>query len=134
MKCTDCDFSFAYSTLDNSKALYGGIFNIENSAKGTVTASSMIGTKATYQGGVMSVTQSGISQPTVTKISFVNCQKIEDASAQDGGVFYVNQPYINITLDRVKIKRPQAAAGAVAFIERALQFEILNSQIQDLNA
>lgn len=46
----------------------------------------------------------------------------------------MNQPYINITLDRVKIQRPRAAAGAVAFIERALQFEILNSQIQDINA
>jgi hypothetical protein len=48
MKCTDCEFSFAFSDLDNSKAFYGGAFYIENQATGTVTASSMIGTKAIY--------------------------------------------------------------------------------------
>jgi len=48
MKCSDCDFSFTNSNLDNNKALYGGIFNIENSASGTVTSSSLIGTKAIY--------------------------------------------------------------------------------------
>jgi len=48
MKCTDCDFSFAFSDLDNSKALYGGVFYIENQARGTVSSSSMIGTKAIY--------------------------------------------------------------------------------------
>ena len=56
MKCSDCEFSFTNSNLDNNKALYGGVFNIENSASGTVTSSSLIGTKAIYQGGVMSVT------------------------------------------------------------------------------
>lgn len=82
----------------------------------------------------MSVIQSGISQPTVTKISFINCQKIEDSTSEQGGVFYVNQPYINITLDKVSIKRPLATSGAVAHIERALQFEILNSKIEDITA
>lgn len=93
---------------------------VENSASGLVMSSSFIGTKAKLQGGVMSVTQSGITQPTITKIEFRNCPKIEDSRADMGAVIYINQPYINITLNSVKISRPVARNGAVAHIERAL--------------
>ena len=48
MKCTDCDFTFTNSNLDFNRALYGGIFNIENSATGSVISSSLVGTKAIY--------------------------------------------------------------------------------------
>lgn len=55
MKCSNCKFTIANSTMDGSRAYSGGAFFVENQAGGTVTNTSLKNVMAVTQGGVMSV-------------------------------------------------------------------------------
>ncbi len=47
MKCRNCYFEYASSTLDGARAESGGAFMIENNAEGIIRATSFDGTRAT---------------------------------------------------------------------------------------
>ncbi len=57
---------------------------------------------------------------------------IQGSTADIGGVFYINQPMINIYLKNVRIMEPEATTMAgIVFIQRGNIFSIENSEIKD---
>ena len=133
-KCSNCNFTIAGGNMDGSLALSGGAIMVENSASGLITSTTFIGTSALYFGGVMSLTMAGLSSPTPSNVTFRQCPNITSNSAKAGGVFYFNQPYITVILDRVVIMNPSATAGGVAKIDSGGGFIMLNSQIANVQA
>lgn len=90
MKCNGCNFTISGGNMDYNQALSGGIFMVENSATGLIQSTSFVGTKAKLYGGLMSVTQSGLTAPSPSTITFLNCQNIKNVRADMGGIFYLN--------------------------------------------
>ena len=121
IKCSNCNFTIAGGNMDGSLALSGGAIMVENS-------------HSLYFGGVMSLTMAGLSSPTPSNVTFRSCPNITSNSAKAGGVFYFNQPYITVILDRVVIMNPSATAGGVAKIDSGGGFIMLNSQIANVRA
>ena len=134
LKCADCEFSIMEGTMDYNRAVYGGVFMVENAGQGIITSTSFINATALMQGGVMSIQQSGVSKEVYSSITFYNCMYIEDTYAGQGGVFFISQPYISVYLNKIKISNPSAFSGGVAFIENARRFEIIDSEISDFKA
>jgi hypothetical protein len=47
---------------------------------------------------------------------------------------YVSQPYISVYLNKVKISKPTAISGGLAFVENAYRFDVVDSEISDFRA
>jgi hypothetical protein len=59
---------------------------------------------------------------------------MQESNARQGGVFFVSQPFISVYLNKVKISKPTAISGGVAYVENALRFDIVDSEISDFKA
>lgn len=90
MKCLNCEFNITYGTMDYNRAVYGGVFLVENAGQGIIYATSFVNTTALMQGGVMSIQQSGVMKKQYTSITFSNCKYITDSYAAQGGVLFVS--------------------------------------------
>lgn len=135
MKCSNCNFTITSSTMDGSRAYSGGAFFVENQAAGTVMSTSLKNVMAVTQGGVMTIIQSGISSLQATTITFKNCPNLIGNKASEGGVFYINQPKIQVLLDTVKISNANAATlGGVFSIKSALNLTFYDVEVTDVTS
>jgi hypothetical protein len=66
-------------------------------------------------------------KPKYTSITFSNCQLMKESYAGQGGVLFVSQPFISVYLNKVKISKPTAISGGVAFVENAFRVDIIDS-------
>ena len=83
----------------------------------------------------MSVVQSGLSAISKTKIKFVDCPYLNGNQAQQGGVFYMNQPNITIHLLNSQISNSRATQTAgVIYIQSGVGFILEDSIIKDVFA
>jgi hypothetical protein len=117
LKCRNCKYWFTDSTLDGNQAQSGGVFMFENQAEGIALRTSFKNTKAVNQGGLLSVIQSGLDKIDPTELLFQDCPNISGNEALEGGVFYMNQPYITIRLLRSTVANTMASKrGGVVYI------------------
>jgi hypothetical protein len=52
---------------------------------------------------------------------------MKESYAGQGGVLFVSQPFISVYLNKVKISKPTAISGGVAFVENAFRVDIIDS-------
>ena len=107
---------------------------IENDAIGFVFNTSFRGTHARNQGGLMNVVQSGLVSLADNKyIIFDSCPLIESNSANQGGVFYLNQPNTRVKVVRSVISKSYASDKAgVIYVQNALEFTSEFSTIKNI--
>lgn len=108
---------------------------VENRAEGTSRNTSFRNTKANNQGGLMSVIQSGLNILDETVIYFIDCPNMIGNEADEGGLFYINQPYITVHLINVDITSSIGHKRAgVVFIASGVGFIIENSRLKDVTS
>lgn len=83
----------------------------------------------------MSVIQSGIDELDPTTIYFKDCPNMDKNEADEGGVFYLNQPYMIIHLLNVVISNSKATkrAGVISIMSGA-SFVIEDSTVRDVQS
>jgi predicted outer membrane repeat protein len=59
---------------------------------------------------------------------------MQESYAGQGGVLFVSQPFISVFLNKVKISKPTAISGGVAFVENAFRFDVIDSELSDFKA